>query len=488
MSDQDRRVRVRLAPSPTGPPHVGNVYIGLFDFAFARHTGGTFVLRIEDTDRERSTRESEEAILKGFKWVGLGWDEGPDVGGPFGPYRQSERSAIYRKYADQLLAGGHAYPCFCTSERLAQVREAQRKLGSGTLGYDRHCRDLSADEVRRNLDAAMPHTVRLKVPLEGETRFTDLVRGPLSVRNSEIDDQVLLKSDGFHTYHLANVVDDHLMEITHVIRAEEWISSTPKHVLLYDAFGWPPPVFIHMPLLRNPDKSKISKRKNPTSLIWYREQGFLPAALRNYLALMGWSIGDDREVFSTEEMIASFSWDRVTTSGPVFDMQKLEWLNGEYIRATSAQDLLQLILAERYTRRLGEPAGKLLAITELVRERMKKLSEFDGLTNFFFEREPYEAADLVPRKESAGFVRDALAAAAGALRGLDDWSAPALEAAMQALVDGHGWKRGSFYMLLRVAVTCRAVSTPLFETMQILGKDECLARVEDAVEKAKTLS
>ena len=202
MSDQDRRVRVRLAPSPTGPPHVGNVYIGLFDFAFARHTGGTFVLRIEDTDRERSTRESEEAILKGFKWVGLGWDEGPDVGGPFGPYRQSERSAIYRKYADQLLAGGHAYPCFCTSERLAQVREAQRKLGSGTLGYDRHCRDLSADEVRRNLDAAMPHTVRLKVPLEGETRFTDLVRGPLSVRNSEIDDQVLLKSDGFPTYHL----------------------------------------------------------------------------------------------------------------------------------------------------------------------------------------------------------------------------------------------------------------------------------------------
>ncbi len=380
MTDQDRRVRVRLAPSPTGQPHVGNAYIGLFDLAFARHSGGDFVLRIEDTDRTRSTAESEQAILQEFKWIGLEWDEGPDRGGPFGPYRQSERSDTYRTYADWLIDHGHAYRCFCTSKRLSEVREAQRKAGSSSLGYDRHCRDLPAEEVQANLDAGQPYTVRLKVPLEGETRFIDEVRGPVTIQNAEVDDQVLLKSDGFPTYHLANVVDDHLMKITHVIRAEEWISSTPKHILLYEAFGWEPPTFIHMPLLRNADKSKISKRKNPTSLTWYREQGFLPAALRNFLALMGWSIGDEREMFSTEEMIVEFSWDRVRTGGPVFDMQKLEWLNGEYIRAMPAEDLLQIILEEGYTTHLSESAELLLLITELVRERMKKLSEFDALT------------------------------------------------------------------------------------------------------------
>jgi len=487
MSHSERPVRVRLAPSPTGPPHVGNAYIGLFDYAFARHSGGDFVLRIEDTDRQRSTRESEEAILREFRWLGLEWNEGPDVGGPFGPYRQSERSDIYRAHAEKLLTSGHAYRCFCTPERLARAREAQRKAG-GTLGYDRHCRSLTEEEVQANLDAGKPYTIRLKVPLEGETRFDDLVRGTVSIRNCEIDDQVLLKSDGFPTYHLANVVDDHLMEITHVIRAEEWISSTPKHILLYKAFGWEPPTFVHMPLLRNRDKSKISKRKNPTSLTWYREQGFLPQALRNFLALMGWSIGEDREVFSTEEMIAQFSWERVKTSGPVFDMQKLEWLNGEYIRATSAEELLQLLLEGNYTSRTGESAEVLLLVTELVRERMKRLNQFDELTNFFFEWEPYEAADLIPRKQDAAFVREALAAACQALEPIEDWSPESLEAAMRELAEERGWKRGALYMVLRVAVTFRTVSTPLFETMHVLGRKECLARIEAAIQKAEALS
>ncbi|MHC4789013.1 MAG: glutamate--tRNA ligase [Planctomycetota bacterium] len=479
-------MRVRLAPSPTGPPHVGTPYIGLFDHVFARQSGGRFVLRIEDTDRERSTTESEEAILEALSWVGLHWDEGPDVGGPHGPYRQSERFETYRRHAEQLLVSGAAYPCFCTPEELAARRNARQAQGA-LAGYDRLCRGLSEAEVRQKLDADAPHVVRLRVPLDGETSLHDLIRGPITVAHSEVDDQVLLKSDGFPTYHLACVVDDHLMQITHVIRAEEWISSTPKHVLLYEAFGWEPPAFVHMPLLRNQDRSKISKRKNPTSLLWYREQGFLPEALLNFLALMGWSIGEDREVFSVEEMIERFSWDRVKTSGPVFDLQKLEWLNGEYVRRLPAEELLERILSGPYTRRLDEPAGKLLTITRLVQERIKRLGEFDELTNFFFEREPYEPTELVPRKHDAAFVREALPAAREALAGLDDWSAEPLEAAMRALAEERGWKRGALYMLLRVAATCRRVSTPLFETMEILGKAECLARLDEAGARAARL-
>jgi len=474
-----RRVRVRVAPSPTGPPHVGTAYVGLFDYVFARQTGGDFVLRIEDTDRERSTRQSESDIIAAFRWLGLAWDEGPDVGGPFGPYRQSERSHIYRQHAEALLQSGAAYRCFCTPQELAARRQARRSQG-GQAGYDRLCRGLSEQEARQRLEAGAPHVVRLRVPLEGETAFDDLVRGAVSVHNAQIDDQVLLKSDGYPTYHLANVVDDHLMEITHVVRAEEWISSTPKHILLYKAFGWAPPVFIHMPLLRNKDRSKISKRRDPTSLLWYREQGYLPEALLNFLALMGWSLGEEREVFSLEEMIESFSWERVKTGGPVFDLQKLDWLNGEYIRAMSAEELLERIIAEPYTRRLDEPADGMLAITALVQERMKRLAEFDELTGFFFERKPYDPADLVPSKQDGDFVRQALAAGRGGLEGLDAWSAEALDAVVRGLAETRGWKRGALYMVLRVAVTCRRVSTPLFETMEVLGKDECMARLAAA--------
>jgi glutamyl-tRNA synthetase len=480
-------IRVRLAPSPTGPPHVGNAYIGLFDYVFARQAGGAFVLRIEDTDRERSTRESEEAILEAFRWVGLQWDEGPDVGGPYGPYRQSERVAAYREHAQRLLEGGHAYRCFCTAERLAELRK--RKQAPGVpLGYDRLCRGLDEQEAARRLAGGAAHTVRLKVPLEGETTFTDLIRGPVTVSNAQIDDQVLLKSDGYPTYHLANVVDDHLMEITHVIRAEEWISSTPKHMLLYQAFGWEPPVFIHMPLLRNADKSKISKRKNPTSLLWYQAQGYLPEALLNFLALMGWSLGEDREVFGIEEMIRDFSWDRVKTSGPVFDLQKLDWLNGEYLRRMAPEEVLQRILQEPYTRRTDQPASKLLRIVRLAQERMKRLAEFDQLTSFFFEREPYDAQELVPKRHNTPFVREALAAVCDALQRTEDWSAAPLEAATAAVAEERRWERGAVYMALRVAVTCRRVSTPLFETMEIIGRQECLARVDAAIEAAARLT
>ncbi|MDP6438593.1 MAG: glutamate--tRNA ligase, partial [Candidatus Brocadiia bacterium] len=323
--------------------------------------------------------------------------------------------------------------------------------------------------------------------LEGETPFNDLIRGDVTFANETIDDFVILKSDGYPTYHLASVVDDHLMGISHVIRAEEWISSTPKHVLLYGAFGWPAPTFIHLPLLRNKDRSKISKRKDPTSLDWYREQGYLPEALLNFLALMGWSLGDDREVFSVAEMIEGFSWDRVKSSGPVFDIQKLDWLNGEYIRAMGLEELLERILAGPYTSHTAEPADRLLAILALVQERIKKLAEFDAMTAFFFAPEPYEAALLVPKKQDAEFVRAALAGIEEALQSAQEWKTGPLEGTVRALCEERGWKRGAAYMVLRVAVTCRTVSTPLFETMELLGREECFRRTGAAAQAAREL-
>src|SRR5881296_1538183 len=333
-------VRTRIAPSPTGDPHVGTAYVALFNYAWARRNGGQFVLRIEDTDRQRSHPSSERMIFEALRWLGLSWDEGPDVGGPHGPYRQSERTEIYRQHAEELLRRGGAYLCFCTPERLEALRAEQRekKLPSG---YDGRCRSLPPEEARRRRAAGEAHVVRLAMPSEDSMVVADLLRGDIRFERPQMDDQVLLKSDGYPTYHLANVVDDHLMRITHVIRAEEWLSSTPKHVLLYQAFGWEPPVFMHMPLLRNADRSKISKRKNPVSLEFYERQGYLPEALLNFLALMGWSMSDDREVFRIDEMIEEFSFARVNLGGPVFDLQKLEWLNGVYIRQLPPEALTQ---------------------------------------------------------------------------------------------------------------------------------------------------
>ncbi len=476
-------VRVRIAPSPTGDPHVGTGYIALFDLAFAQSQGGKFVLRIEDTDRARSTRESEEAIFEALHWLGLSWDEGPDVGGPYGPYRQSERSNIYKKYAEKLIAQGAAYRCFCTPERMAQLRASQKAKKASVLGYDGFCKTLSSEEVARKLAEGVPHVVRLDVPDDGETVVKDLVRGEVRFENAGIDDQVLMKSDGFPTYHLANVVDDRLMEITHVIRAEEWISSTPKHLLLYKAFGWAPPVFIHMPLLRNANKSKISKRKNPTSLLWYRERGFLPEAMLNFLALMGWSVADGREVFDLDEMVAEFSWDRVSKSAPVFDMQKLEWLNGLYIRKLSADDLLK---------RIRDAAPEAAALDEetmrrslpLVQERMKTLCDYMDRTAFIFAESVDPAiADLVAKKSTPEEAQAILRAAGDGLSSAVAWTTPALDAACQALVEQLGVKTRTFFMTLRVAVTGTPVSPPLFESMELLGRDKTLGRIAAAADK-----
>ncbi len=485
-------VRTRIAPSPTGEPHVGNLYTAMIDHIWAHQNGGQFLLRVEDTDRTRFVEGAEAMFREALAWLGIEADEDPEKGGPVGPYRQSERLGVYREHVDRLVAGGKAYPCFCTSERLAEVREVRQKAGEAT-GYDRACRGLGPDEAARRVATGEPHTVRLAVPLNGETRFADTLRGPIVIENARIDDQVLLKSDGFPTYHLACVVDDHLMGITDVIRAEEWIVSTPKHVLLYEAFGWEPPVFRHLALIRNPDRSKLSKRKNPTNVLQYRAEGYLAEAMVNFFGLLGHSMPDQREVFTLEELVAEFSWDRVGTTGPVFDVEKLRWLNGQWIRRLSVEDLWARLEAGGFVPE-GFPEDRAEGIVPLVQERLEVLSQFADSVAFFIDRLPYEPDLLVPTKgkkkkpaRTGDETRVALERMREELAGVAPWAAEPLEARMRALAEAMDWKVGELFTPLRVAVTCRRVSTPLFETMEVLGKEECLARLDAALEKAVDL-
>ncbi len=472
----DRPVRVRIAPSPTGDPHVGTAYIGLFNRVFASKHGGAFVLRIEDTDQVRSTAASERAIFDSLRWCGVRWDEGPDVGGPYGPYRQSERSDIYREHAARLIREGEAYYCFATAEELAEMRATAREQKRQT-SYDRRYRDLPADEVQRRLEAGQPHVVRLKMPIEGVTRFDDGLRGGIEIDNAQIDDQVLLKSDGMPTYHLANVVDDHLMEITHVIRAEEWISSTPKHVQLYKAFGWQPPTFIHMPLLRNPDKSKISKRKNPVSLEYYQRVGILPEALLNFLGRMVWSMPDESEKFSVGQMIEHFDWERLSLGGPIFDIAKLKWLNGLYLRELEDSELVERLrgwlLNDEY----------LSMLAPLLKERLETLSDFVPKTAFFFgdDRE-LTAEALVPKKKERKESYKVLKALTEKVEGMRSWDAESIEATLRGHVEATaGWKVRDVFMMTRLAVTGRKATPGLFETMVVLGKAVCQARLRQAM-------
>jgi glutamyl-tRNA synthetase len=470
---------VRIAPSPTGDPHVGTAYIALFNYVFARQHGGAFVLRIEDTDQTRARADSEAQILSALRWLGLRWDEGPDVGGPHGPYHQSARLPIYRHHADLLLASGKAYRCFCTAERLAELRQKQQaeKLAPG---YDRRCRDIEPAESAGRA-ASEAHTVRLAVPASGSITFRDRLRGDVEIAVTQIDDQVLLKSDGFPTYHLANVVDDRLMEITHVIRAEEWISSTPKHVLLYQAFGWEPPEWIHMPLLRNQDRSKISKRKNPVSINFYRDAGILPRALLNFLAIMGWSFGGDREKFTLEEMTEVFSWDKVSLGGPVFNIDKLRWLNELYIHELDYAQLADALVDWR----LGP--DKLVRVVALVRERIKQLSDFVPATEFFFSLDvdlAPVAAELTIPEVAGKDLGKALGELLERYEALPAFTATGLEAESRALCEARGWKTKHLFMVLRLGLTGRKASPPLFETMEVLGKEICrhrLRRLADLV-------
>lgn len=470
-------IRTRIAPSPTGDPHVGTAYVALFNYAFAKRSGGEFILRIEDTDRERSTLESEAVILDALRWLGLTWDEGPDVGGPHGPYRQSERGEIYAQHVEQLLRRGHAFRCFCTPERLEALRADQRAQGL-PLGYDGHCLTLSPEESARKAADGVAYVVRLKVPREGQCIVHDRLRGEIVFDWAQVDMQVLLKADGMPTYHLANVVDDHLMGITHILRGEEWIPSAPKHVLLYDAFGWEQPELIHLPLLRNPDRSKLSKRKNPISILFYERMGYLPEALLNYLGLMAWSMPGDQDKFSLQQMVEVFDVDRISLGGPVFDLAKLDYLNGRWIR----EDLDLAQYAERIRQWALNPAY-LMAIAPLTQQRVERLSDLAGLTAFFFRGLIDPAAEaLAAGKLDAEGVRRVLDALVARFDKVTVWNRETVDVVLRAVAAEQGVKMKDMMKPVYVAITGSPSGVPLFDAMAILGKDLCRARLRQARE------
>ncbi|TVP48326.1 MAG: glutamate--tRNA ligase [Halomonas sp.] len=470
-------VRTRIAPSPTGDPHVGTAYIALFNLCFARQHGGQFILRIEDTDRVRSTPESEQMILDSLRWLGLEWDEGPDVGGPHGPYRQSERGDIYAEHAQQLLDAGHAFKCYRTSEELDEMREA-RKASGLQLALKPADLALDAQEQARREQEGWPYVVRMNVPTDGVCVVKDMLRGTIEVEWAQVDAQILLKSDGMPTYHLANVVDDHLMDITHVLRGEEWINSAPKHQLLYEYFGWQMPELCHMPLLRNPDKSKLSKRKNPTSINYYRRMGFLPQAVTNYLGRMGWSMPDEREKFALSEMIAEFDVQRVSLGGPVFDLEKLTWLNGVYIREDLDDDALLSALRdwafnEAYVKQ----------ILPQVRPRVETLSQVMPLAGHFFSGLPAlsdDAFDSV-KMEQEELVK-LLQFLVWRLEGVSAWHKEALLAEVKRLSEHFELKMKAFLAPVFIAITGSTSSTSVMDAMAILGSDMTRARLRNAIE------
>ena len=469
------KVRTRIAPSPTGDPHVGTAYMALFNWVFARSQGGQFILRIEDTDVARSTPESEKMILDSLRWLNLDWDEGPDVGGPHGPYRQSARKHLYQEHAASLLTSGHAFHCFCSTERLAAMRSQQQAAGENTR-YDGHCLRLTESEVHARLGAGEPHVIRMKVPEEGVCSFEDVLRGTIEIPYTQVDMQVLVKHDGFPTYHLAVVVDDHLMEITHILRGEEWINSVPKHLLLYQYFGWQPPVLCHLPLLRNPDKSKLSKRKHPTSVTYYRKIGILPEALVNYLGMMGWSMPDEREVFSPQEMADDFELEGVHLGGPVFDLDKLSWLNGQYLRALSPDQFIDRIQSWALNRE------NLAQLVPLLQERTVRLADLVGQVDYLLgDRRTLAVEDFSSAKSDLEIQMQVLDHLGRELDALRTWERDQLFEICQALSDWMGLKIRDFLHPVFIAVSGRTVSLPLFDSMIFLGPDLTRMRIREAL-------
>ncbi|MEQ8408374.1 MAG: glutamate--tRNA ligase [Gammaproteobacteria bacterium] len=470
-------VRTRIAPSPTGDPHVGTAYIALFNRCFARQHGGEFILRIEDTDQARSTDKSEQDILNSLRWLGLDWDEGPGCEGDCGPYRQSERADIYREHIKVLLDKGHAFPCFCTSQRLDELR-AEQMVNKQQLGYDGHCTNLSVEEVRSRIAAGEEHVIRMQVPETGECEFDDMLRGSVSIAWSQIDMQVLIKSDGLPTYHFANVVDDHLMGITHVIRGEEWINSVPKHVLLYQYFDWQAPVFCHMPLLRNPDKSKLSKRKNPTSINYYRDMGYLPQALTNYLGMMGWTMPDGEEKFSLQQMQEAFDITRVSLGGPIFDIEKLDWLNGKYIR----EDLSDEEFVAEFAKWAFQE-HKVARIIPLLKQRVERFSDVAELAQPFVSGViPLNAETFAHKKLDAPMLLKILQFSLWRLEESAGFGRDQVESVLQELATQLDLKIRDFLFPLFVAMSGKAVAASVIETISVLGLDITRARLRNALD------
>jgi glutamyl-tRNA synthetase len=484
-------IRVRYAPSPTGFPHVGNIRTALFNWLFARHSGGTFIVRIEDTDVARRVEGAVEAILDSLRWLGLDWDEGPEVGGKYGPYFQSQRLDKYKSVAEQLVARGNAYYCYCSSERLDRMRQEQQK-NKQPPGYDRLCRNLSPEERAKKQAEGSTPVVRFKTPLEGQTKFNDLIWGDVVFENSTLDDFVLLKSDGYPTYHLANIIDDHLMEISHVLRAEEWLSSTPRHCLLYDALGYEKPIFAHLPMILGPDRSKLSKRHGAVSITEYREQGYLPETMVNFLALLGWSLDDKTEILTREQLRRSFSLDRISKTAAIFNVEKLNWMNGVYIRALTPDDLtcravpfLEKGLPPPVKRPLDHDYVR--KIMPLIQERAKTLAEVPLLTDFFFVDVEYDFSLLVSKGMTRESALQALEVSQQRLSQLQSFDEQSLENLLRPLAEELGLKTGQLFSTLRTAVTGKIATPPLFQTMAVLGGERCLSRIKTARDGLRNL-
>ncbi len=486
----DMTVRVRFPPSPSGELHIGNVRTALFNWLFARHSGGKFILRIEDTDQSRTVPGSLESIMEALRWLGLEWDEGPDSADPNrdigerGPYIQSKRLDTYREYAGKLIDSGHAYPCYCSPERLAQVRNDQMARKQPPK-YDRRCRDLSPEERRPFQAQGIAPAVRFRTPLAGQTAFRDVIRGDLVFENDTLDDFVLVRPDGFPVYHLASVVDDHLMKVSHVMRGDDWVSSTPRHVLLYQALGWAPPLFAHLPMILGPDGSRLGKRHGATSALEFRRLGYLPEAVFNFLALLGWSLDDRTEIIDRDTLVRHFSLERVARNPAIFNPEKLTWMNGVYIRSLSIEEL-----ADRIKPFLEDAVGPvdgqaLLRIAPLIQERIKTLVEAVDMADFFFKSGDldYEVRTLLGKK-FAGKQQEATAALDAALSRievLENWDHDHLEDALRPLASELGYRAGDLFSLVRVAVTGKTATPPLFETMAVLGRTQ--ERLRSAVER-----
>lgn len=480
-------IRVRFAPSPTGYLHVGGLRTALYNYLFARKNGGTFILRIEDTDQTRYVEDAEEKLIAALRWAGLRYDEGPDIGGPMKPYRQSERTALYREHALRLVDAGHAYYAFDTPEELEEMRKRQEAAGLPKK-YDRRALSLSPDEVKAKLAAGLPSVIRMKIPDGATVVFDDLVRGRVEFSTDQLDDQILLKSDGFPTYHLANVVDDHLMEISHVIRGEEWLPSTPKHVLLYQYFGWTMPQFAHLPLLLNPDRSKLSKRQGDVATEDYRDKGYLPEALVNFVALLGWNPGDERELFTLEELTKEFSLERVGKSGAIFNIEKLNWMNAEHLRRKSAAEILPLLrhaLAESEFAGQEFPDEYLVGIITAMRERVSFVRDFVEKCPYFFRRPSAYDPDVVKKrwkKETPAYLR----ALVEEFSKLGNATKEEYEAALHRVAETLKIKNSELIHPLRLAVSGMGAGPGVYDILALLGKEESIRRITKALETLHT--
>jgi glutamyl-tRNA synthetase len=469
-------VRLRFAPSPTGALHIGSVRTTLYNYLFARQRDGSLILRIEDTDQDRLVAGAIDSIYDGLRWLGITWNEGPQEGGPYAPYVQSERLALYQQHAQELIDKGAAYYCFCSKERLAALRAAQEARHEITR-YDRHCRNIPPAEAAERAKAE-PHVVRQRVPDEGTLAIEDLVHGKIEWQAETIEDQVLLKSDGFPTYHLAVVVDDHVMGITHIMRGEEWMASVPKHLLIYQAFGWDVPPMAHFPSVLGPDGKKLSKRHGSTAVSQFREDGYLPEALINYLALIGWSPGTEEEIFSIDDLIRVWKIEQVQSAGGKWDKERLDFFNGVWIRKLSVDELvrrLEPFVPAEWDRTV------LKQIAPHIQERMKTLKDAKEQIRFLFTDDiGYDSKLLIPKKSDRVSTAEALAQARAILSGLEPFTGDVIQPALEALAEQLGWTRKDLNGTVRMAITGRQVGPPLYESLEVLGKEKSLKRIEMA--------